>query len=1396
LEFVPWVLWLTLGGQIASKSRVLPRDTRFSVMLFTDIVGSTALKERHGVPAYSEALSIHNRHFERVARDCHLTILQNMGDGYFAEAGGIAEAIRFALLFQAAMRLGPWSEVHLTTRVGIHAGEISAVDSMGGSGIVAPAADLAARVMSLATGGQILLTRFVFDEARHFIREHPPIEGVAPPPLGWLAHGPYLLKGGSDPVEIFEVGAEGFAPLCPPPDGEKAKRAIRPGEEETLGWRPAKGLEIPGRPGWHLIELLGAGGFGEVWAGEHNKLRQLRAFKFCFDDERLRALKREVTLFRLLRSALGERDDIVCIHEIKLDAPPFYLESDLAPHGNLLQWAEKQGGLDQIPLDQRIRLVAHTATALAAAHSIGVLHKDIKPTNILIFDGPDGEPRPRLVDFGIGALAEASVLGQYGVTGAGFTRATIQHSTGTPTYSPPEYVAGKPYTIQGDIYGLGVLLYQLVTAHPLEPLAVGWERDIADPLLREDIAACVDGDPARRLSNAAELAERLRNLEKRRAEIAERDRLTRSEEARARAETEAATAKEKAIRLRRLVAAFAVLALFAVAGGMLAWVFQKRATDARIRAEKSEATAVAQRDRASELLDFQAYSHALERGDLAMAFDRLGRAYARSPRWEYGLGFGRIAAAARASFVPVQRISFDGEPVRGAFCWIGKSSPTEIGKFPSEGRSLLVLASEETIRAYDLANGSMVASHAFEEIRETISLHEIRVLGESNTSGVVAAFRDKPPMVFSLPDLRPVSQGPWDMAGADVAVGRSASVAAAFRGREVVVFDPRSGAELKRKTFQPNVVDRIATVSVQPNGQAVALTSFRLAPLRVWDWRRDEVSSGRRMQGFDFPSDDSILGVWSWQQGGEFVQMMVQHRRALGMCKLWSPGITSGRFAARRIFNEENPSSDFLAGIQDDFGVEFLHISGFTSGETWTGAVGERCLARAASLFPHTSQDLPVKLLASDMANQHLAIRCGDRVDILAPRGALFGEKGVGVAGKNNLPALMSMGRATAGLPCNFWAACNDNDDFWTVNEDKLANSSVVSKFSFAPDGWKVGRKDYRLIPPAGLGGEGATGLVEAAIAKDPTRNSVFILWDKVTSTLHAEDATSLDLMVARYDLPEKLGTSAEVTNLLPAKEFRLSAHPRGGLRVVREFFVDASGEILVYATEKIAAGYSAHEGEVVYRLPASNKFAISPDRRHLALGDWRQKSKVEVRDCRSGDKIMETSQSHIAKTITFSPDGDRLVIGCRTGLMDTYDVHTGLSIQRITTDLSPILLLPGTDRYLGIRLADGSAVGEVFLVNAADGVPVKHMGSSHILSRWYVNPSENVISQVTKYEVTLHRRSTPEQVCTWLDMLWPGGVTPRSQVLAETEQEEISETSLIDDEIGRYRAPPTASPP
>ena len=92
--------------------------------------------------------------------------------------------------------------------------------------------------------------------------------------------------------------------------------------------------------------------------------------------------------------------------------------------------------------------------------------------------------------------------------------------SGTRLYMAPELLEGKRPTLQADVYALGVMLYQLVVGDLTHALAPGWQLDVDDQLLAEDIAAAVDGHPERRLGNALRLAERLRTLEQRRQQRA------------------------------------------------------------------------------------------------------------------------------------------------------------------------------------------------------------------------------------------------------------------------------------------------------------------------------------------------------------------------------------------------------------------------------------------------------------------------------------------------------------------------------------------------------------------------------------------------------------------------------------------------------------------------------------------------------------------------------------------------------------------------------------------------------------------------------------------------------------------------------------------------------------
>jgi len=297
-------------------------------------------------------------------------------------------------------------------------------------------------------------------------------------------------------------------------------------------WRPSEGLPIPHRNHWILERKLGRGGFGETWLAVHTKTRDRRVFKFCHDASKLKALQREITLFRFMRETLGSRDDITALLDWQFEQPPFFIESAFSATGNLLEWMQAEGGPAAVPYRDRIDIIRRTAVALSAAHSVGVLHKDVKPANVLVHRGADGSLIVRLCDFGVSMLTERGKLGDAGVTAAGFTDTEEGGSSsdaGTRLYMAPEIIEGKPPTTSADVYALGVMLYQMVVGDLAKALAPGWDRDVADEVLREDIAAAVEGAPDRRVS-ASQVAERLLTLGERQTaraaarELAERAR--------------------------------------------------------------------------------------------------------------------------------------------------------------------------------------------------------------------------------------------------------------------------------------------------------------------------------------------------------------------------------------------------------------------------------------------------------------------------------------------------------------------------------------------------------------------------------------------------------------------------------------------------------------------------------------------------------------------------------------------------------------------------------------------------------------------------------------------------------------------------------------------------------
>jgi eukaryotic-like serine/threonine-protein kinase len=273
------------------------------------------------------------------------------------------------------------------------------------------------------------------------------------------------------------------------------------------------------RPHWRLLRPLNER--CGVWLAQHDKTDERRVFKFALEPQQIRILKRELTIHRVLRRGLGQRDNIARLLDYNLQDVPYFLEIEYYPEGNLSDWCAAAGGADSVALELKVELMAQAAEALAEAHALGVLHLDIKPSNLLVWISPDGRPHVRWADFGNSRLLQPERLSELGITRLASTRTLgiDGPAEGTLHYIAPELFRGGTATVRSDLYAMGVMLYQLVAGDLRKPVAAGWELNIADEVLRLDVAATANGDPAQRMSSADELAKRLRAIEQRRATL-------------------------------------------------------------------------------------------------------------------------------------------------------------------------------------------------------------------------------------------------------------------------------------------------------------------------------------------------------------------------------------------------------------------------------------------------------------------------------------------------------------------------------------------------------------------------------------------------------------------------------------------------------------------------------------------------------------------------------------------------------------------------------------------------------------------------------------------------------------------------------------------------------------
>jgi class 3 adenylate cyclase len=211
-------------------------------LLFTDIVGSTKLKQELGDRGAVELMQGHHRVVREILRRFPGSEeISTAGDSFFMVFGKPSDGVRFSLILQAKLRsLALESGRKLYDRIGIHVGEVF-IEEVAGSDklndLYGIQVDTCARVMSLGEGDQILMTRFAYDNARQILKGQE-IEGVGK--LSWMTHGLYNLKGVEDPLEVCEVGEIGLAVLKAPSDSEKVHK-VGGNESQAPAQRPPAG---------------------------------------------------------------------------------------------------------------------------------------------------------------------------------------------------------------------------------------------------------------------------------------------------------------------------------------------------------------------------------------------------------------------------------------------------------------------------------------------------------------------------------------------------------------------------------------------------------------------------------------------------------------------------------------------------------------------------------------------------------------------------------------------------------------------------------------------------------------------------------------------------------------------------------------------------------------------------------------------------------------------------------------------------------------------------------------------------------------------------------------------------------------------------------------------------
>ena len=1080
-----------------------------------------------------------------------------------------------------------------------------------------------------------------------------------------------------------------------------------------------------------IERLIGRGGMGSVYEARQGRPQRLVAVKVLrgagASAAAMQRFEHETEALASLR-----HPGIAHLYTAGVAPGPTgglpYLVMELIPSARSIT---AHAAAESLPLRQRVELFVGVCEAAAHAHQQGLIHRDIKPGNILVEPGG----AVKLIDFGIAMISPPQ-----DDPPATFDGGRLHRYAGTPQYMSPEQFHESRGNLgpRSDVYSLGLVLYELVSgSRPYDvastriveaarvvadatprPLPASIDRPLARVILK-----CLEKQPSHRYADAAAVAADLR-------------RYLNGDEVLAAPEPfwEAVVRIGRRHRAAMAAATVVLLTLATAAAGIS--LFALRARRAEEVARREAARAREQARATQQLADHHESQFELEKGRARTAFALASRAYESGPAWEYGRQIGAVVDSARSAWHLVERI-----PLPAAPAWIA---------FPRGRRESLLLGFADRIELHRLGGAGPIATAA-------VAGATLPCPVTANTLAVVVPGGGI--QILSLPDLGITAT--CSMPGDVTSLKASAdgSRLAALNRQGLARLFEIDGREVASRTFRGTRGSGRPGLAISPSGTRLVWHSgIWNEPKLRWDANADEPQPFKlAVHDLAFEAENAVVGVWSPSSLSERIRLIrydfeldrqpdetglgaigVRYRQGTSVecvrdaasgetaAVLVAPDSVS-RVWMPLVAQEPSPRPLILMPLPED-GYGFSRVQAVLGEEIW----------------PHVTT--PVVIRGYDAASETLAMTAGSDVLVFA---ATPGR----LAGRPETPA-----SALASKACGteFWSFHADGRETFACEGGDL---HVVS----LEDGR---RRTVAIEQPTPAAGK---GVVPWGVSATPDGDAVAVLWQEhaggghIGSEYYRKFAT-----VYRLDADRRRAT--------PQHSFVLEDFDGVNGRLNREFVITHDGETIAFcAADGSVVGYRVADGTKRYSFEAGNTFATHPPTSRFAEGRTDRPDAFRIRDLRDGSLIASWPLEASVTKAQFAPDGETIYIGLTSGTLAQHRVHDGRVVSQLESMLAPFAISHKGDRFVGraednvsaaAASAGGWTPGSLVVADLKTGRSVATLApTAHILNRAAFGGDDTWIASVTERTVVRFTASVdPRQAARLLEQTLPepGNDDPR----------------------------------